>query len=245
MSPHETFIKQYTKYKEFESEDNLFELEKIILKTKFLIPVYTEKNSKDRIFQKNLTVDFVSLQNKMEELALPLFTTQNELKQLGSDIFCMIVNYYEAHYLALKNNLKLVINPFSINYEIPTDIESKRIQFEGVISPKIELLLKEYKRDCYNNQYTELLNLLKTEELLMPLCTDSVEDYTLPYKEFDNGKFLCLFVSQRAMYKSIPEFKAFEKINLNQIIKIVEMMDFQGILLDGDLKIQMSTLYEL
>lgn len=245
VSWHEVFMNSYYNYIKTPNEENLLELEKTILKTKFLIPVYTEKTCQDRIFNKDSTNDFITLQNKKNKLALPLFTTKKELLELGNDVYFMIVNYYEAFYLSLKNNLILIINPFSINYEVPLDLEVKRVDIEGVISPKLEVLLKEYKRDRLNNQYIEILNLLKTEELFMPLCVDDASDYTLSYKEFDNGKYLCLYISQRDMYKSIPNFKAFEKVTLNKIINILEMMDFQGIFLPEGVKINIKTLTDL
>lgn len=245
ISWHEAFITSYYNYNENPNTETLLELEKTILKTKFLIPVYTEKTCQDRIFNKDSINDFITLQDKKNKLALPLFTTKKELLELGADVYFMIVTYYEAFYLSLKNNLKLIINPFSINYEIPLDLEVKRVDIEGVISPKLEVLLKEYKREQLNNQYIEILKLLKTETLFMPLCIDDLLDYTLSYKEFENGKYLCLYVSQRDMYKSIPKFKAFEKVTLDKIINILEMMDFQGILLPEGVKISIKTLTDI
>lgn len=244
-SIHEVFMENYINYRNTKTQESLNCLEKTILKTKFLIPVYTEKTSKDRIFNENTIVDFITLQNKKNELCLPLFTTKQELLKLGEDVHFMIVNYYEAVYLSKSNNLHLIINPLSIEFEIPSELEQKRLEIEGIISPKLELMLKEYTRDKKNSQYIEILKALRTEILFMPLCIDETEDYTLSYKEFEDGKFLCLFVSQRCMYKYLPNFKAFETVNLDTILNILEMMDFQGILLPENMKVNIKTLNEL
>lgn len=242
-SVHECFIKSFLEYQK--NPENIQQFYKTILKTKFLIPTYSKKQSTDRLFDLQEKLDYMTLQNRKNELSLPLFTTKQELSQLGSDVFPMIVSYYDAMYLSEQHGLELVINPFSINYTVPHVLMEERLTIEGVINPSMERLLKEYHRDKQNSEYISILENLQKETLYMPLCVDENQDYTLSYKEMDQQKYLCLFTSQRRMYQSIPTFQAFEPIRLNKIVNILEMMGFAGITLSEDLYISIETLTNL